>query len=301
MHTKELDIINKTIQIPNETKVINISDELAKWLIWVFSEFEGVRGSDINEIKEFVGVFEKLRDKYWEMKLIFKDYWAFAKIFEIVGKNWASFVIKIPHLFHLKSDTINDEINSEIINHKRFLYALTLLKDKFVWTKLERLVNNIKIPFIHRETNELWQPMIIMEKISWRTVWYNVISSVFNPLFESTETGRDFSKENDKTIENVLSNLENKVDKTKLFDPGMIEIYPDITVCDILKESLLADHFEWEIFEQIFTWEAKGKLLKDTYEFFSNEFWKLWLYHPDPHMRNFMVTDKNELWVIDFL
>ena len=82
----------------------------------------------------------------------------------------------------------------------------------------------------------------------------------------------------------------------------MLEAYPNVTVEEILFEIVDSsrDGFSSNIFQEIFPTEQKGQILSDTYDFFKEEFWKLWLEHPDPHMRNYMITERWKLWLIDF-
>ena len=196
------------VEHPIETK----KEIFASDILHVFSDFDGVQESDLSEIRMFIEVFEELKEKYGKFKLIFKDSWFFAKIFEVKSANWAEFVVKIPHIKHFNDKVldINSRMNKEIELHQRFLKAYFQIKNKYQGVNRDILINNIEIPMIHRETNSLWLPIIFMEKLSGRTVWFNVISSIFSPIFQNKIMFDKIEKEkwSDDMVERFLYKVE---------------------------------------------------------------------------------------------
>lgn len=251
------------------------------------------------ELEYFWKILRKIKQIYWNFTLTFKESGSFAKIFEISNTAGVIMIIKLPYMEHIheKEFDITQIIQKEIELHQKFFQYNQELKNN---KKTASLSKNIKIPMIHIATNE-WKNIIIMEKIPWRTVWFHAIVSIFSPIFSSPVFLEKIKKENrtDEEIEKFLYLIENHLWKKEIFNPGILEDDPNVTVKEILGELAQAD-FPSELFVQIFPWEERWKTLKKTYEFFLKEFKNAGLVHPDPHMRNFIITNQNELWVIDF-
>ena len=118
--------------------------------------------------------------------------------------------------------------------------------------------------------------MIFMEKLSGRTVWFNVISSIFSPILQNRIILDKIEKEkwNDDMVERFLYKAEKERENQEIFNEGMLEIYPNITVGEILFEiaDSSRDGFSSNIFQEIFPTEERGRLLSDTYSFFKEEF-----------------------------
>lgn len=251
------------------------------------------------ELEYFGKILRKIKQTYWDFVLTFKESGSFAKIFEISNKSGVIMIIKLPYMEHIheKDFNISKMVKDEIELHQKFFLHDQELKNS---SNIHPLSKNIKIPMIHIATNE-WKNIIIMEKLSWKTVRYHTISGIFSPIFSSKEFLKKIEKEDrtNEEIEKFLYLIENQLSKKEIFNPGILEDDPNVTVKDILEELAQAD-FPAELFTQIFPWEKKGEMLKKTYEFFLQEFKNAGLIHPDPHMRNFIITDKNELWIIDF-
>ena len=150
----------------------------------------------------------------------------------------------------------------------------------------------IKIPIIHRSTLGK-DKLIFMEKLTGETVRYNAVSAIFSPWSQKFNERKRLHNATDMDIELKLIMLENDYPKECLFDEGMLNAYPDITVSEILDELMIERPFNGDLFEQIFPENPeKGKMLKDAYNFFNKKLQENNLAHPDPHPKNYMITDE---------
>ncbi|MDR0651086.1 MAG: hypothetical protein LBG59_06980 [Candidatus Peribacteria bacterium] len=269
----------------------------------VFSAFTKIKEEDLEDLERYKKDFEQLVKTYGRFSLEFKESGFMGKIFEIVGKNGPSFIVKIPHQ-DLWTNNVNVEkmTQQEISYQQQFIQYHQTLQAKYAGMDKEWLVNNIAIPFVHQATDNRERPLIIMEKLSGETVWYYTVAAIFSPIFtnerflERIETHHPTVQE----IDTTLLSLVGKVSVSDMFNAGMLENYPTLSVEEILQE-VSETALQPNLFLQIFPEnQPKGKKLYETYKFFLEEFGNVGLFHPDNHLRNFMITNDDKLGIIDF-
>lgn len=185
-----------------------------------------------------------------------------------------------------------------------------------------KILDTIQIPKL-LEVYQGKSPIIVMDKIPGKSLWFEIISSVLSPLFESNyafaKNGKNGIQKSDKSlyencreqqindkeiakklrvIEKVLiREVGRKKAQAMLFNSWMLEDDPEISVDEFIKEIDNTRKPNQDIFLQLYGGEHPGDGLQAAYDFFVEEFG---IEHPDPNLYNFIITPDAKLWIIDF-
>lgn len=314
---------------------------------------------DREDILPYAEAFEQIRSKIgqdFSLRKIGEGTW--GNVFEIhQDKKW-SYVLKLPRPFYLqdKDFSIIEKVKHEINLQKKFILRHEQLIKKYhkeyftfvtedtdsdlyqnfsgsysclqKWSglsfeeinKKRVLLQKIKIPRL-LEVYQGTMPIIIMDKIPGKTLWFEIIRSVFSPLFNQKyafwSKNESLFKPSNKTLyQNCIDSDLNDKDiafyiryfeyfLTKefgkkqaqkfLINPWMLEDDPNLTASDFIMEVDQVSKPPKDIFLQMYNeW---GQELQDIYDLFVDEFW---IEHPDPNLYNFIITPDGKLWIIDF-
>ena len=181
---------------------------------------------DYADIFPYAEAFEEIRRKIGQDFSLHKLWeWAWAKVFEIQKDGKWVYVVKLPHPSWFQDENIEiiQKVYKEIENQKQVILRYENFVKKYdkalirVWTKStkqslldvlerdspseifnenddlseiiekKRALSLIQIPKI----SEIYQgkvPIIIMDKIEWKSVWHEMVSFFFEPLFSSKFT-----------------------------------------------------------------------------------------------------------------
>ncbi len=314
---------------------------------------------DYADIFPYAEAFEEIHRKIgqdFSLRKIGEGTW--ANVFELYKDQKWSYVVKLPRPFYLDNweSQIIKKIQAEIDRQKKFIeHYENLIKsyhkawlsaisyqqrDELLKTlspvekhwasrchvsyeeliEKKKLLDSIKIP----KLLEIYQgscPIIIMDKIPGKSLWFEIITSVCSPLFEQKLTfwglGESMLKKsdhtlynncidwdiNDKIIAQYLRKIENqlimrywkKKTQESLLNVWMIKEDPDLTVDAFIAEIDQVSEPPPMIFTQLYG--EKWNNLQKIYDFFLDDFW---MSHPDPNLYNFIITPDHKLWIIDF-
>ena len=312
---------------------------------------------DHADIFPYAEAFEEIRRKIgqdFSLRKLWEGAW--ANVFEIQkGRRWV-YVVKLPHpsRFQHQDIEIVQKVQEEIENQKYIILRYENLVKKYDKALIEAGTDSSKQSLSHilgnripkeglykneafeeilekkralsllqiPKISEIYQgkiPIIIMDKIEWKSVWCEIVKFFFEPLFSSKfaynaetkhleDSSSSFEESvswfTDQKLEELLLLLFEQEEKisnewgAKRFLHGA---YQHAWICPRKLVSELKNKCKWNLSSELLSWlyrddSGKQERLLTAYNTFCSEFWT----HPDPNLQNFIVTPDHKLWIIDF-
>ena len=312
---------------------------------------------DYADIFPYAEAFEEIRRKIGQDFSLHKLWeWAWAKVFEIQKDGKWVYVVKLPHPSWFQDENIEiiQKVYKEIENQKQVILRYENFVKKYdkalirVWTKStkqslsdmlekdasseffyenddvseilekKRALSLIQIPKI----SEIYQgkvPIIIMDKIEWKSVWHEMVSFFFEPLFSSNftynvekaclEASHSSFKEfvswlTDQELEKLLLSLFEQEEKDLIWWGVKRFLRWELKKTWVEPHTLLLElknKCKWTLTSDVISWlyrddPIKQERLLAAYDILCSEIWE----HPDPNLQNFIITPDHKLWIIDF-
>lgn len=312
---------------------------------------------DYADIFPYAEAFEAIRRKIGQDFSLRKLWeWAWAKVFEIQKDGKWAYVVKLPHPSWFQDENIEiiQKVYEEIEKQKKTILRYENLVKKYdkalieAWTittkqslsdmlekdasseffyenddvseilEKKRALSLIQIPKI----SEIYQgkvPIIIMDKIEWKSVWHEMVSFFFEPLFSSKftynvekaclEASHSSFKEfvswlTDQELEKLLLSLFEQEEKDLIWWGAKRCLRWELKKTWVEPHTLLLElknKCKWNLNSDVISWlyredPVKQERLLAAYDILCSEIWE----HPDPNLQNFIITTDHKLWIIDF-
>lgn len=312
---------------------------------------------DHADIFPYAEAFEEIHRKIgqdFSLRKLWEGAW--ANVFEIQkGGRWV-YVVKLPHPSRLQHQDIEivQKVKEEIENQKYIILRYENLVKKYDTALIEVGSNPAKQSLLHTLENEapkevlyknenfsellekkralsllkipkiseIYQgeiPIIIMDKIEWKSVWREVVNFFFKPLFSSNLAYNPETKQlevshstfeesvswlTDQALEKLLLSLFEKEEQVSNWWAAkrfLCEAYQNAWIWPDKLIGELKNKCKRNLTSELLSWlyrndSSKQERLLTAYDSFCSELWA----HPDPNLQNFIVTPDHKLWIIDF-